>query len=151
MYGQFIVETIENWQGQRTEVARSRGGVLAVADPWNNVIRTGVKPWPPPELIQKTYESRQVRAYSDLERVVAISQMGFYSDLQSLHSEDAITWSIFGPVAYAAASVRRAFVKELLELIDVRGSSENARVWLWRHSRDCLSLLPPDLPLRPRL
>ncbi len=62
----------------------------------------------------------------------ATAKLGFYSDLQSLHSEDAVTWSFFGPLVYAAPSVRSAFVKELLILIDVQGSSLNALVWLWR-------------------
>ena len=57
-----------DWRNKPIEVAKSSGGVLAVADPWNNVIRTGVRPWPAPELIQKVYQSRQVRAFADAER-----------------------------------------------------------------------------------
>lgn len=136
------METIKDWHGNPIEVARSGGGVLAVADPWNNVIRTGVQPWPTPELIQKLYQSRQVRAYSELERAGVTAKMGFYSDLQSLHSEDAITWSIFGPVAYASSPVRTSFVRELLALIDVHGSSSNARVWLWRRLPHPDTLVP---------
>ena len=123
---------IKDCHGNSIEVARSKGGVLAVADPWNNVIRTGVRPWPPPELIQKVYESSQVRAYSGSELALATAKLGFYSDLQSLHSEDAITWSIFGPVAYADTLIRSAFVKDFLASIGVHGSSSNASVWLWR-------------------
>lgn len=123
---------IEDWRGNPIEVARSKGRVIATADPWNNVIRTGVRPWPAPELIQKIYESRQVRAFAGQEQVAATAKLGFYSDLQSLHSEDAITWSFFGPVAYATPSIRSAFVKELLALIDVEGTSSNAHLWLWR-------------------
>lgn len=108
------MRSIEDWRGNHVDIASSNGGVLAVADPWNNVIRSGVHPWPPPELIQKIYESRQAQAYSESERAIATSKLGFYSDLQSLHSEDAITWSVFGPVVYAPPSVRSAFVKELL-------------------------------------
>ncbi len=126
------MEPIKDWRGNPIEVARSKGGVLAVADPWNNVISTGVRPWPAPELIQKAYQSRQVRAYAGSELAMATAKLGFYSDLQSLHSEDAITWSIFGPVAYASPSIRSAFVKELLGLIDIQGSSSSALVWLWR-------------------
>ena len=132
MSGKHDMEPIKDWRGNPIEVAKSKGGVLAVADPWNNVIRTGVRPWPAPELIQKIYQSRQVRAYIESELAMATVKLGFYSDLQSLHSEDAITWSIFGPVAYASPSIRSAFVKELLALLDVQGSSSNASVWLWR-------------------
>lgn len=126
------MEQIKDWQGSPIEVVKRKGGVLAVADPWNNVIRTGVRPWPPPELIQKIYQSRQVRAYADSERAIATAKLSFYSDLQSLHSEDAVTWSFFGPLVYATPAVRSVFVKELLTLIDVQGSSSDALVWLWR-------------------
>ncbi len=133
---------IQDWQGSSIEVARSRQGVLAVADPWNNVIRTGIRPWPAPELIQKIYQSRQVRAYSGSDRALATAKLGFYSDLQSLHSEDAITWSIFGPVIYASPSIRSEFVKGLLALIDVQGSAGNAHVWLWRRIPHPDTLVP---------
>lgn len=136
------MRSIEDWLGNRVDVATSNGGVLAVADPWNNVVRSGVHPWPPPELIQKIYESRQAQAYSESERAIATSKLGFYSDLQSLHSEDAITWSVFGPVVYAAPSVRSAFVKELLVLIDIQAVSEDARLWLWRRLPHPDNLVP---------
>jgi hypothetical protein len=32
------MEPFKNWRGNPIEVAKSAGGVLAVADPWNNVI-----------------------------------------------------------------------------------------------------------------
>ncbi len=31
---------IKDWRGNSMEVVKSMGGVLAVADPWNNVVRT---------------------------------------------------------------------------------------------------------------
>jgi hypothetical protein len=68
-------------------VAQSSGGVIAVANPWDNVINTGVHPWPPPELVQKIYQSRQVRAFVDEGHTTATAKLGFYSDLQSLHSK----------------------------------------------------------------
>lgn len=124
--------TILNWHDEPIEVARSDGGVLAAVNPWDNVIRTGVRPWPAPELIQKIYQSRQVRAFSSDEHRLATVTLGFYSDLQSIHSEDAITWSVFGPVIYAGDDVRQAFVTELFRLIEVPGTPANAHIWLWR-------------------
>jgi hypothetical protein len=123
---------LADWRGEQIGVARSTGGVLAVSDPWRNVISTGIRPWPPPELIQKVYQSRQTRAFVGLEREAATSGLGFYSDLQSMHSEDAITWSAFGPVIYGTASGRVAFVRELAALLGLAGSAENANIWLWR-------------------
>lgn len=124
---------IPDWQGNKIEVVSSGGGVLAVANVWENLIRTGISPWPPPELLQKLYQSRQIRAFSEECRTTATGRHGFYSDLQSLHSEDAITWSVFGPIVYASPSTRTAFVRELLALIGIDSLSiESAHVWLWR-------------------
>jgi hypothetical protein len=46
-----------DWRGAEVEVAKSAGGVLALANPWEDVVRGGVLPWPPPELIQKLYQA----------------------------------------------------------------------------------------------
>jgi hypothetical protein len=132
-----------DWRGIEVEVARSAGGVLALADPWANVVRTGVLPWPPPELIQKLYESRQVGAFRGTDAATATKVLGFYSDLQSLHSEDAITWSVFGPVAYGPPDQRANFVQALLRLIGVpSGPVATANVWLWRRLPHPDTLVP---------
>jgi hypothetical protein len=123
---------INDWRGGSIEVAHSGGGVRAVVDPWKNVITTGIRPWPAPELIQKIYQSRQIRAFSGDDQQLATATLGFYADLQSIHNEDAITWSVFGPVLYASAEVREPFVADLLRLIRMSGFPSNARVWLWR-------------------
>ena len=63
---------IPDWRGIEIKVGRSAGGVVAVANAWENVIRTGVAPWPAPELLQKLYESRQKRAYRDNELSIVL-------------------------------------------------------------------------------
>jgi hypothetical protein len=134
--------TIQNWQDESIEVARSSGGVLAVVDPWKNVISSGVRPWPAAELIQKVYESRQVRAFSGEEHRLATQTLGFYSDLQSIHSEDAVTWSVFGPVIYAEPTVQELFVRDLLKVIGVPAAATNAHIWLWRRLPHPDTLVP---------
>jgi len=64
------VAILLDWHEREIEVAKSRRGVLAVVNPFDNLVKTGIMPWPPPELIQKLYQSRQVRAFSgtDLDR-----------------------------------------------------------------------------------
>ena len=123
---------IHDWRDAEIEVATSVGGVKAVADPWANVISSGIRPWPPPELVQKIYQSRQARAFRGADHAAATGALGFYSDLQSIHSEDAITWSYFGPVVYATAEARTGFVRDLLNLVSIEGSADHAHVWLWR-------------------
>lgn len=122
-----------DWRGNEVETAESAGGVLALADVWKNVIRPSGVLWPPPELVQKIYQSRQVRAFRGADEVIATQGLGFYSDLQSLHSEDAITWSVFGPVVYATRETLVNFARALLALIDVPADSISiANLWLWR-------------------
>jgi hypothetical protein len=132
-----------NWRGTEVEVARSAGGVLALSTPWENLRHTGVQPWPPPELIQKMYQSRHTAAFRGPEAAIATKALGFYSDLQSLHSEDAITWSVFGPIVYGTEAVRAAFAAALLRLIGLPGERVSAAtVWLWRRLPHPDSLVP---------
>ena len=133
---------IADWSGREIEIGTSAGGVKAVVDPWDNFVRTGISPWPPPELIQKLYQSRQARAFVDIEHSTITSRLGFYSDLQSIHSEDSITWSFFGPPIYAESAARTNFVEELLMLVGVPGSARNARIWLWRRLPHPDTLVP---------
>lgn len=116
--------------------------MLAAVNPWHNVISTDIRPWPAAELIQKIYQSRQVRAFSGDELRLATLALGFYSDLQSIHSEDAITWSVFGPVIYADARVREAFVGDLLKAINIPASATSAHIWLWRRLPHPDTLVP---------
>jgi len=39
--------------------------------------------------------------------------LGYYCDLQSLNSEDALTWSVFGPLIHGPAPRRLEFVRSL--------------------------------------
>ena len=57
------MERVPDWRGGEVDVAVSAGGVRALASPWDNMVRTGVSPWPPPELLQKVYESDHGQAF----------------------------------------------------------------------------------------
>jgi len=124
---------IQNWRGETIEVTRSKGGTLVVINPFDNLIQGNVSPWPPPEILQKLYQSRQVRAFDEVARKEVTRVLGYYSDLQSIHSEDAITWSVFGTLAYADQEIRCSYVGSLMSLLGVPSSPiTNANVWLWR-------------------
>lgn len=88
----------EDWNGQPVRSFRSKGGVLALADPFSGVVRGDVRPWPPAELIQKAYKSEHGSAFGHEPSLVEWSGR-YYCDLQSLHCEDALTWSVFGTLA----------------------------------------------------
>lgn len=132
-----------DWLDRPIELARSIGGVRALRNPWDGVVRGDVTPWPPPELVQKLYQSRQTRAYRDDDLALATAALGYYCDLQSIHSEDAVTWSLFGPLAYAGVEERAAFTAELLALLLGKEQEPGgAHLWLWRRLPHPDTLVP---------
>src|SRR5512137_2876272 len=123
---------IEHWSGTGTvTVAESAGGTLATIDPLANLVRGGVSPWPAPELLQKLYASERWVGKTDVDDGSARASLGHYCDLQSLNSEDAITWSFLGPVIYGSRADRLQFVAALLGRLGLSAPT-NATVWLWR-------------------
>jgi len=79
------------------------------------------------------YQSRQIRAFDEPIQTEIKRVLGFYTDLQSVHSEDAITWSFFGTIAHFDLSIRCAFVKSFVNLLELPLSSpKTANIWLWR-------------------
>ena len=103
------MKQIKDWTGSKTvEVAESAGGVLATLDPLANLVRSSLQLWPLPELIQKFYASDRWRGKTEEDDRAVRRCLGHYCDLQSLNSEDAITWSFFGPLIYGPASWRGA-------------------------------------------
>lgn len=121
---------IENWNGVPIEVYRSKGGVLATKFPYDNLVSTGVFPWPPPEIVQKLYKSKHIVSF-DSGPVNDV--LGFYSDIQSLHSEDALTWSVFGTISYAEKDKKNRWVADFLGLICKESISiQYSRIFLWR-------------------
>lgn len=124
---------MRDWNGREIPSARSKGGVTVVAHPFNNLISTGCIPWPTPEVLQKLYQSRQIRAFQGNQLSICESGIGYYCDLQSLHSEDAMTWSVFGTVSRSKMSRREAWVADFLKLLDISDASPvNADIFLWR-------------------
>src|SRR4051794_38351564 len=127
-------EILKDWNGREFRLVRSKGGVAAVSDFADNLIRDERLPWPPPPVVQKLYESRQSRAFIGAELAAATARLGFYSDLQSLHSEDAITWSYFGPFLAETPASRARFLNWLLKRLELDefASNGSCQLDLWR-------------------
>jgi hypothetical protein len=124
---------MKDWNGREIQIARSKGGVLAALDPLDNLIRPAGMPWPPAEIVQKLYQSRQESAFDGLDAIAATCRLGYYCDLQSLRSEDAITWSVFGTVRHAEPQLRRQWLRDLLALFGLPDASpSDADPSLWR-------------------
>ncbi|HUU46291.1 MAG TPA: hypothetical protein VM118_11230 [Acidobacteriota bacterium] len=125
--------SIPDWNGDEIACAHSKGGVRVVAHPYDNLIRTGCRPWPPAEIVQKLYKSRHEGAFSDEDKKVLSKGLGYYCDLQSLHSEDAITWSVFGTAAGAPQPNLRAWLRDLCGILDLPTvQPDDAQIDLWR-------------------
>jgi len=126
---------MKDWNGQEIRCAYSQGGVIVLTHPFDNLISTGCCPWPTPEVLQKLSRSSQTRAFSQDQLAVCTSGLGYYCDLQSLHSEDAITWSVFGTAARSPKLQRAAWLAELLTMLDLPGvRTEDAEIFLWRRT-----------------
>jgi len=137
------INEMADWNGNIIPVAHSKSGVKAVAHPSYNLIRTGITVWPPPEIIQKLYKSRHIQTFDGKDLEIAISGLGYYCDLQSLHSEDAITWSVFGTISRAPQNTLEAWLKDLFRLIDLPDSeSDNSEIFLWRRLPHPDTLVP---------
>lgn len=120
---------MKDWNGKDIEIMRSSGGVIATKNPFDNLIKTEMHPFPPPEIVQKLYESIQKRAFAEEVK----STTSIYSDLQSINSEDAMTWSVFGPLIYGPVDVRLNYYSEFLSLLNLEDREQkNVNIWLWR-------------------
>jgi hypothetical protein len=134
---------MKNWNRNEIACAHSKGGVLVTAHPFDNLIRTGCSPWPPPEIVQKLYQSRQIRAFAGEEEKKCKSGLGFYCDLQSIHSEDAITWSVFGTAGRSSQLDLEAWLTEFFMLLNLPGlETRDAEVFLWRRVPHPDTLVP---------
>ena len=126
--------TLANWNGRDMAVVRSRGGVLAAANPYDNLVSSGISPWPPAEIVQKLYQSRQLRAFDEQSAATLSERLGYYTDLQSINSEDAITWSVLGTIIYASDPDKLQWTKDFIKLLNINAPKvKSANIWLWRH------------------
>jgi hypothetical protein len=83
---------LKDWKDKEIPIAMSRGGKISLCNYEDNLIIPKSVVWPHPDIVKKLYKSNQSKSF-DPEALEALSaKLGFYCDLQSLRSEDAITW-----------------------------------------------------------
>ncbi len=123
---------MEDWMEREIAVTRSKSGILILCDPYDNLISTGISPWPPPEIVQKLYKGRWELENQKDDNCV-LSSFDYNCDLKSINSEDAITWSVFGTVAHAPPEVRSQWLKDFFALLDLpTDGTEKSHLFLWR-------------------
>ena len=125
---------IKDWNDRDIEFEQSRGGVLAVVNYSDNHIRCDSEIWPHPAIVQKLYQSRQISAFELEAQQRLTEKLGFYCDLQSLNSEDAITWSLFGTLILGESSIRVSSLNWLLVRLDIDCPCDACEISLWRRA-----------------
>ena len=127
------METIRHWQPGRTLiVAHCRSGIRVTAHPSDNLVRGPHPVWPTPELLQKYYANDRFKGRSPEDDAFARSALGHYCDLQSLNSEDAVTFSLFRTLACLQAQERNETIVRLFERIGLPSPTTPVTTWLWR-------------------
>lgn len=136
-----------DWNGYEMEVAESGDGVLAARFHHRNLIQRSAV-GESAEIVQKLVKSMHLCDFPRKDRPVLTEALGFYCDLQSLHSEDAITWSVAGTVAHCDEAVRAAWTRELFTLLDLPSKEpEHSEIALWRRVThpQCLHEYGPEI------
>ena len=124
---------IESWQsGINLTLAESRGGVRVTSHPLENMVQYANLPSSTPELLQKFHASHLFQGRNPEDDRHARDGLGYYCDLQSLNSEDAVTWSFFGTLAYMSAEIRHRICVALFNRLDLPAPEGNVLIWLWR-------------------
>ena len=109
-----MTTTIGNWNDKPVETATTTGGTLLVCDPFDALMRPVAGAWPPPALVMQLGEGEPRRhPFGDELRASVSTALGHYCALQSIGSEDAITWSFFGTLMHAPDEERAAFLNWL--------------------------------------
>lgn len=134
---------IENWNGERVAVRRSRGGVLTFERGEDNVL--GSPPWPEALLGQvRGYAARRSHFAADDAEALATHLDGRISKFQSVNSEDAVTYSWFGTLASASVDARRATVQWLYDQAGIPAAAHAPVIDQWER------VFHPNAPDSPR-
>jgi hypothetical protein len=123
---------VPHWHLPKTiRIAQSAGGVPVTIHPDDNLVHNFVTPWPPPELLRKMIASGKFRGATPEDDIAARSGLGYYCDLQSLNSEDALTWSVFGSLAYLPQAEKVVVTKKLFSQLGIEHDPGDISIWLW--------------------
>lgn len=125
--------SVDHWQEpKQVLLAESKSGVRVARHPLDNLVNGIDSPWPQPEVLQKFYASERFIGRTQEDDRVAREGLGYYCDLQSLNSEDAVTWSFFGTLAYMPSLDRKRVCAGLFKRMGLPAPDEQVVVWLWR-------------------
>jgi len=133
--------------GDDCDAATSRGGVLAMQHIEDNLMRGSSVLWPPSCLVQNYYQSKQTSAFDAEEMALLAKPLGHYCDLQSVNSEDAITWSFFGTLLSETEGARAGVLNWIASRFHLPANNEHCEISLFRRIPHPQNLSPggPEL------
>jgi hypothetical protein len=126
-----MTTTMLDWNKKEIITAKSKGGKISVCNYENNLIIPSSLVWPHPDILKKLYRSNHSKDFDQASLEALSAKLGFYCDLQSLRSEDAITWSIFGTLTYFSKNQQVTFVNSLLKNIGEELIVKDCLIQLW--------------------
>jgi hypothetical protein len=132
MYRHMPVSRITNWNGEEIEAIQTKGGVWAFPNYLNGVICSNDCCSPPPELVQKLAKSDKYIHFYPEDQPLITRQLGYYTDLQSAHSEDAMVWSCFGTAADCLQDDRTMWAQWLVRNLGYHDTITKTTICLWR-------------------
>ncbi len=137
-----MIKTIEDWNEAPLDVALSSGSAVSAALDWERMLfRDDDADWPGPILKRKLGGGPELKAFAEEDRAALTEKLGVYCRLQSMHSEDAVTWNWFGPLITADEQARAA---SLNWLIDTAADdtfvppSDHVVIDMWRRIPDAI-------------
>ena len=114
------------------EVIPSKGKSSgAIQNIKNNLLLPEFIEWPPIEIVSKFYESNHLKDFDEKYHKKLTQELGYYCDLQSIKSEDVITWSLFGYVSKLEFNIQNIFYNELLKYLNYE-NDKLITIELWR-------------------
>lgn len=124
--------SVPHWSQPRTvTLAESKSGVRVTCDPRDNVVYPGEAAWPPTGLRKKLCGSRWTGATPEDDRAPRRVD-GKYCALQSLNSEDAVTWSVFGSLQCLPEETQLDVHRRLFEALELPPPARVPLVRFWR-------------------
>lgn len=138
---------ITNWHGDICQAATSRRDVIALVRVEDNLLCGKHTHWPLAPLTQKYHKSGLLRHFDSAEQEILTHYLGYYCDLQSMHSEDAITWSFFGTLLAETDKIRVSVLNWLCRRCKIIANNTYCAIDLFQRipHPDSLILNGPEL------
>lgn len=125
------IEYMKDWNGKDIRVAQSKRGKVCVCNYRDNLIIPEHSTWPHHDIEKKLRKSGRSKDFDEQTLGELSKELGFYCDLQSLRSEDALTWSVFGTLHYFPEQTKVLFVNSLLRCIGESLIVNDCSIQLW--------------------